>query len=81
MGKVKAIIDIGTNSIKFHLAQKADGTIKVLKDANNIARLGEGLKETGMINIEGYIHFRLGEYAERINAILYSIVKKNLYKS
>jgi hypothetical protein len=45
------------------------------------ARLDEYLKETGTINIEGYIYFRLGEYAERINAILYSIVKKTLYKS
>ena len=44
-------------------------------------RLEEFLKETGTINIEGYINFRLGEYAERLNAILYSIVKKNLYKS
>ena len=44
-------------------------------------RLDEFLTENGTINIEGYIHFRLGEYAERINAILYSIVKKNLYKT
>lgn len=49
MGKIKAVIDIGTNSIKFHLAEKTDGTIKVLKDVNNIARLGENLKETGLI--------------------------------
>lgn len=49
MGKIKAIIDIGTNSIKYHLAEKDGDTIKVLKDANNIARLGEGLRETGMI--------------------------------
>jgi len=44
-------------------------------------RLDEFLKETGTINIEGYVNFRLGEYVERINAILYSIVKKNLYKT
>jgi len=43
-------------------------------------KLDEFLKETGTINIDGYISFRLGEYAERINAILYSIVKRNLYK-
>jgi len=52
MGTIKAIIDIGTNSIKFHLAEKANGTVKVLKDANNIARLGENLKETGMITAD-----------------------------
>lgn len=47
---IKAIIDIGTNSIKFHLAERtASGEIRVLKDANDIARLGEGLRETGSI--------------------------------
>ncbi|MDR1733008.1 MAG: Ppx/GppA family phosphatase [Synergistaceae bacterium] len=49
MGEIKAVIDIGTGSIKFHVAEKNGGTLKVLKDANNIARLGEGLKETGSI--------------------------------
>lgn len=49
MSTIKAIIDIGTNSIKFHLAEKIGETVKVLKDSNNIARLGEGLKETGII--------------------------------
>jgi len=44
-------------------------------------QLDEFLNETGSINIEGYINFRMGEYAERINAILYSIIKKNLCKS
>ena len=47
----KAIIDIGTNSIKFCLAEsdKKDGSFTVFKDANNIAKLGEGLRETGSI--------------------------------
>jgi len=45
----KAVIDVGTNSIKFHAAEKTGGTIRVLKDANNIARLGEGLRDTGLI--------------------------------
>lgn len=50
----KAIIDIGTNSIKFCLAESAkdDGTFDVIKDANNIAKLGEGLRETGSISPE-----------------------------
>ncbi|GAB1433316.1 hypothetical protein MASR2M29_19420 [Spirochaetota bacterium] len=51
--KRMAVIDIGTNSIKFCVGEKAqDGTLKVLKDANDIARLGEGLRETGMISPE-----------------------------
>lgn len=53
MPTIKAIIDIGTNSIKFHLAEKeSSGEIRVLKDANDIARLGEGLRETGNIASE-----------------------------
>ena len=50
----KAVIDIGTNSIKFCLAEsgKNDGTFSVLKDANDIAKLGEGLRETGLIGAE-----------------------------
>ena len=36
----KAVIDIGTNSIKFCLAESAkqDGTFEVIKDANDIAK-------------------------------------------
>ncbi|MDY3868116.1 MAG: Ppx/GppA phosphatase family protein [Pyramidobacter sp.] len=50
MTSKKAVIDIGTNSIKFCLAEgSSDGTYTVLKDANDIARLGEGLKDTGLI--------------------------------
>lgn len=47
----KAIIDVGTNSIKFCLAESDshDGSFTVIKDANNIAKLGEGLRETGSI--------------------------------
>ena len=53
MASKKAIIDVGTNSIKFCLAEgSADGSYRVLKDANDIARLGEGLKDTGMIAAE-----------------------------
>ena len=53
MARRKAIIDVGTNSIKFCLAEETgSGSYTVLKDANDIARLGEGLKETGLIGPE-----------------------------
>jgi len=46
-----AIIDVGSNSIKFFLGEKnADGTLATILDQNDIARLGEGLRETGMIS-------------------------------
>lgn len=47
------IIDIGSNSIKFFVGEKCeDGTIKTIIDKNDIARLGEGLRETGRISDE-----------------------------
>lgn len=48
-----AIIDIGTNSIKLFVGERQeDGTIKTILDKNDIAQLGEGLRETGLINPE-----------------------------
>ena len=49
----KAIIDIGSNSIKFFVGElAADRTIKTVLDTNDIARLGEGLDSTGAISPE-----------------------------
>lgn len=49
----KAIIDIGTNSIKFYVAESTpDGGIDTVLDENNIAQIGEGLRETGLLNQE-----------------------------
>ncbi len=52
MGR-KAIIDIGSNSIKFFVGElAADKTITTVVDTNDIVRLGEDLDKTGMINPE-----------------------------
>jgi len=49
----KAIIDIGSNSIKFFVGElAADKTITTIEDTNDIARLGEGLDKTGAISPE-----------------------------
>lgn len=49
----KAIIDIGSNSIKFFVGELAeDKTIRTVLDTNDIARLGEGLDATGLISNE-----------------------------
>ncbi|MCL2604902.1 MAG: Ppx/GppA family phosphatase [Defluviitaleaceae bacterium] len=48
-----AVIDVGSNSIKYFLGElNADGTLKTVADENDIARLGEGLRETGLISPE-----------------------------
>ena len=49
----KAIIDIGSNSIKFFVGELAeDKTISTVLDTSDIARLGEGLDATGCIGDE-----------------------------
>ena len=41
-----AVIDIGTNSVKFHLGEvQADGTARTVEDRAAVTRLGEGLDE------------------------------------
>ncbi|OQX70720.1 MAG: phosphatase [Candidatus Cloacimonas sp. 4484_275] len=47
-----AILDIGTNSIKFFIAEIKNGKIHTIIDTNNISRLGEGLQKTGKISPE-----------------------------
>lgn len=50
MRERKAVIEVGTNSVKYCLAEvSGEGAFRVLKDVNEIARLGEGLRETGRI--------------------------------
>ncbi len=48
-----AVIDIGTNSIKFHIGERADdGTWGVVVDRADLTRLGETLQATGEIGPE-----------------------------
>ena len=47
-----AILDIGTNSIKFFLFSIENGKSTTIIDTNNISRLGEGLLKTGIISDE-----------------------------
>jgi exopolyphosphatase/guanosine-5'-triphosphate,3'-diphosphate pyrophosphatase len=46
-----AVIDVGTNSIKFHVAERAlDGAWRTVADRAEITRLGEGLDEQRRIS-------------------------------
>ncbi|HZR80936.1 MAG TPA: Ppx/GppA family phosphatase [Candidatus Binatia bacterium] len=43
-----AVIDVGTNSVKFHIGEKhADGTWTTVVDRADVTRLGEGLDASG----------------------------------
>jgi exopolyphosphatase/guanosine-5'-triphosphate,3'-diphosphate pyrophosphatase len=45
-----AVVDVGTNSVKFHMAEVgADGTWKTVADRAEMTRLGEGLTAGGSI--------------------------------
>jgi exopolyphosphatase/guanosine-5'-triphosphate,3'-diphosphate pyrophosphatase len=45
-----AVIDIGTNSVKFHIGERsADGEWRTIVDRAEVSRLGEGLEQTGRL--------------------------------
>ena len=47
----KAVIDVGSSSIKFFLGELSeDGSLKTIVDENDIQRIAEGLRETGEIS-------------------------------
>ena len=46
----QAVIDVGTNSVKFHIGERqADGTWTTVIDRAEVTRLGEGIERTGAI--------------------------------
>jgi exopolyphosphatase/guanosine-5'-triphosphate,3'-diphosphate pyrophosphatase len=48
-----AVIDVGTNSVKFHVGEKAgDGSWRTVVDRSEITRLGEGLDRSGKLEPE-----------------------------
>ena len=48
-----AVLDVGTNSVKFHLGERAaDGTWTTIDDRAEVTRLGEGLGEAGQLQEE-----------------------------
>ena len=48
-----AVIDVGTNSVKFHLGERdSTGGWRRISDRALITRLGEGLQDTGRLNPE-----------------------------
>jgi exopolyphosphatase/guanosine-5'-triphosphate,3'-diphosphate pyrophosphatase len=48
-----AVIDVGTNSVKFHIGEKGpDGGWRTIADRAEVTRLGERLTETGEISRE-----------------------------
>jgi exopolyphosphatase/guanosine-5'-triphosphate,3'-diphosphate pyrophosphatase len=49
-GPRDAVIDVGTNSVKFHVAERLpNGTWRAIVDRSEVTRLGEGLDESGAL--------------------------------
>ena len=49
-GTAYAVIDVGTNSVKFHIGERhEDGSWSTVVDRAEVTRLGEGIAETGDI--------------------------------
>jgi exopolyphosphatase/guanosine-5'-triphosphate,3'-diphosphate pyrophosphatase len=47
----QAVIDVGTNSVKFHVAEQApDGTWNTVIDRAEVTRLGEGMQESAALS-------------------------------
>ena len=72
-----AILDIGTNSIKFFLFAIENMKVTTILDTSNIARLGEGVSKTGLIskeamqrNIEVLAEFMKMAEDENVNEII-----------
>jgi exopolyphosphatase/guanosine-5'-triphosphate,3'-diphosphate pyrophosphatase len=52
-GRRFAVIDVGTNSVKFHVGERgADGTWRTVIDRADVTRLGEGLARTGRLDAD-----------------------------
>jgi exopolyphosphatase/guanosine-5'-triphosphate,3'-diphosphate pyrophosphatase len=61
-----AVIDVGTNSVKFHVGERrADGSWQTIVDRAEVTRLGEGLDEGGRLE---------GEPMERTAAAIEAMV-------
>jgi exopolyphosphatase / guanosine-5'-triphosphate,3'-diphosphate pyrophosphatase len=49
---VHAVIDIGTNSLKMHVASVCGSQVETIEDLTEVTRLGEALHETGKLSRE-----------------------------
>ena len=47
-----AAIDVGSNSVKLLIAERADGGLRFLHDEVRVTRMGERLRETGVLQPE-----------------------------
>ena len=49
---VRAVIDIGSNSIKMRIARIMRGQVRIIRDETEVVRLGRGMGESGLLRQE-----------------------------
>lgn len=49
---IRAVIDIGSNSIKMRVADVSNGSVRVIRDETEVVRLGRGMSSTGLLSDE-----------------------------
>ena len=49
---IKAVIDVGSNSIKMRIASVESGRVNVIRDETEVVRLGRGMTSTGLLSGE-----------------------------
>ena len=52
VSNIRAVIDIGTNSVKLLVAETGEGSVRPLHEASEQTRLGRGLYETGRLSAQ-----------------------------
>jgi exopolyphosphatase/guanosine-5'-triphosphate,3'-diphosphate pyrophosphatase len=48
----RAVVDVGTNSVKFHISERSPGGWRKVVDRAEVTRLGDGLHESGRLGAE-----------------------------
>ena len=49
---IRAVIDVGSNSIKMRVAEVSKGRVRVIRDETEVVKLGRGMSSTGLLSQE-----------------------------
>ena len=75
---LKAVIDIGSNSIKMRIANVVNDKIKVISDETEVVKLGRGMAETGILSVDSMKNScaavaRMSAHAKKMHAKIYVV--------
>lgn len=75
---IKAVIDIGSNSIKMRIARVENGKVHVIRDETEVVRLGRGMSSTGNLSVQSMklscdTVTRMINHAKKFNAEIFVV--------